>query len=429
MNIYYYISKDEEAPSWRWGIYTLLSYYISNNPNKNISIHEFSEIEDFYKIENEVESFVLISIPFFEEIWKIDSILKILRKKIPNIVDKKYQILLGGASIPQIIPESIFKYFPEIDYIINGKGEAITEKIINGEIRKKGVYNGDEFEFKTYPLHSFFVNKLKNVNLPIFMDGLKCPWGKCKFCLHSENDHIHRSSKEVFELLKWHYIKDNKKDFYMCDNWLNLGKMYRVFDMLLAEGMNDVTFEFFGAHIKNNYKELGKYIPKFNSNFIRKVSWGVEYIDDEVLSLYEKGITVNNIFEHAKIINEIGLNLNVYILLGLPGIKQKNIDTMYNNISLYDKYVNKYQISTFTLDSNIDVFKNPEKFGIKIGSRTPLNFQYNSINPLLSTIYSYEVFDYENQKFISQEENIKRFQGIYNVMHEKNEVFFQKLKK
>jgi len=416
-NIYYYIKDINNYQNYNWGIFSVLSYYIKNNKNSEYSINEINEINELDNFENKENTFILISIPFFHQINILDIIINKLKFLVDNIENKKYKIILGGAAVPQIVPETIHEYFPEIDYIVFGHGEEITKKIINGEINIPGVYNGNEYPYKLDSFHEFFTNKLTKI--PIIIDGLKCPWNKCKFCIHSTDDKINLSVNDTITIIK-DYYNMGKKDFYICDNWLNMNKFYKILDILLAEGMDDIQFELFGVHITSNYKKLIEYIPKFKNNLITTSTWGVEYLDDEVLDLYQKGITVEKIFEHGKFMKESGIELEVYMLMGLPGLKQHNIDLMYENLLKYDKYVSSYRYSTFTLDSNIDVFKNPNKYGLKIGKQSTLNYQFQISKPLLSTIYSYEIYNYEESKFISSEDNIKRYKHIIDKMEETN---------
>jgi len=422
INIYYYKNPHNKAQAYNWGFFTVISYYINNNKDKKISINEIIDLDDFKNIENNEDTFILLSIPFFESISSIDAIMQSLKEELKDIKYKKYNIVLGGAANHQISSEDIHKFYPEIDFIVWGRGEVVLEKILNKEITTKGAYDGNKYDFKQTIMLDFFSKKIDKVSIPIMIDGLRCPWNKCKFCLHSTMDKTNMKADEVFRLIKRYYIEQGRKKFYICDNWLNMGKAYKLFDMLFAEGMTDVSFEFFGVHISSNYKRLGEYINKFNDGFITASSWGVEYLDDEILELYQKGITVDKILEHAKIITEFGMSLDAYMILGLPHIEKKHINNMYENLLKYDKYVNFYSYSTFTLDENIDVFKNNEDFGVKIKNRSTLDYQYDSKYPLRTTIFDYEVYDFENEKYMTPTENVERFSSIISIMEEKNKI-------
>jgi len=403
MNIYYL--SDYKNPRSNIGLYSILSYYTSNNPDKKIIINEQLHPDDFYNIINDENSYVLISIAFFNEFWKFDAIIKRLRK----FHIKKYNLIIGGSAMMQFSYNELIKYYPELDFVVEGKGEFILENILNKKI-KPGFYKDNLAKIPAYFLSDFFINeKIYDAPIPITFTGANCIWNKCEFCHHHDQDGHNNTPKEVFNMIKHYYTNYNKRDFFVEDNYLILQNFYQILDMLIAEGMNDVQFNGICMHIQSDYRKLGNYVSKFSRPLAGKLGWGVEFIDDEVLAMYRKGITVKKIFEHANFMNEINLPLHIFILLGLPNLSNKNIQNGLDNlIKYYDKF-QTFGLSYFTLDSNMRMFSEPDKWNIQILDRIPLSIQYESTYPIETKVYNYNVFDIDNKVWISKEEYLKKF--------------------
>lgn len=417
--VYIYYYHNEENLNISNGIIYMLSYYLKHNPNVDISINEFTDFKQFRDIENSPNSFVLLSAPFFELWWPIDNIIENLRIGNPY---KKYNLLLGGGSILQYFPESILQFYPEIDHIKYGRGEVFLEKILNGgkeELNKyPQVINADNEKINSYEINPFFIQKYQKSGL-IYLsyNGYKCFWNKCEFCCHVLPDGMINDSNQVYKQIKFYREKHNIKKFFIVDNYLIWKNFFNTLDLLLADGLNDIEFELHGAHINSNYKKITEYIPKFGSNFISDVGWGIEFLDDEILELYNKGTTVDKIMEHGKILNDIGVDLKAYTLLGLPMVGQKHIDNMWENLQKYDIYVKYYRNSFFTLDSFLNVYKDPEKFGIEIHSPTKLNIQFESRYPIMTKIYGFKTLNPDTGEMLLPVENRLRFKHIEDFMN------------
>lgn len=403
MNLYYL--ADYDNPKFNAGLYNILSYYISNNPDKKISIHEQLHLDDFYNIINDENSYVLISISFFSEFWKLDEIMKILRK----LQVKKYNLVVGGSAIVHFYYDELIKYYPELDFVVEGKGELILEGILNKKLQP-GFHKDNLTKIPTYLLSDFFVKKLPNTSIPIAFTGTNCVWDKCDFCHHHDKDGHNNTPDEIFNLIKYYYTKYNKRDFFITDNYLILQNFYKLLDMLISEGMNDVQFDGIGMHIQANYKRLGDYVDKFSRPiFGPRMGWGIEFLDDEVLAMYHKGTTVDKIFEHAKFMNDINMPFHAFMLLGLPNLSNKNIQNGLDNLIKYYDMFKTCGLSHFALDSNMRMFNEPEKWNIQILSRIPLNLQFDSVYPIKTRVHNYKVFDLDNKEWISREKYLDKF--------------------
>lgn len=419
MNIYYL--ADHDNPKFNLGLYSVLSYYVSSNPNKQISIYEQLNLDDFYNIINDENSYVLVSISFFAEFWKLDEIMKRLRK----LSSKKYNLVIGGSVIMYFYYDELIKYYPELDFVVEGKGEITLANILNKKL-KPGFHKDNLSKIPIYFLSDFFVKKMQNVSIPVTLEGTNCIWNKCDFCHHHDQDGHRNSPDEIFQLIKYYYTKYNKRDFFITDNYLILQKFYKLLDMLISEGMSDIQFNSTCIHIQSNYKKLGYYVNKFSRRiFGSGAGWGVEFLDDDVLKMYHKGTTVEKILEHAKFMSDINMPYYSFMLLGLPNLSNKNIQNGLDNLIKYENLFEKCVLSHFSLDSNMRMFHEPEKWNIQILDHIFLDSHSDSIYKIKTKVHNYNVLDLDSRKWISRLQYLNKFHRHEELLRKK--LFMEKI--
>ncbi|MCF7870405.1 MAG: radical SAM protein [Candidatus Omnitrophica bacterium] len=314
------------------------------------------EVEDITQVENSEKSYYLFGVYYYKD---INTLINNIKKAKEYFHEIKFNIIIGGFGLYGLDFEELKKLFPEINYIILGKGEKLLSKILDNNLQP-GLYLEKE-KIEPYNILPSFIKNFKRVE--ISFDNSRCVWNRCKFCHHSTIPKSHVNEvKDVFEKIVYNYNIGVRK-FYFYDNFLIFNKFYKLLDLLLENKMTDINFKIFGVHVKSNYNKLHKYLPKFN-NLISDLSVGYEFLDDKILRKYDKGITVRDILKFDEYVSKNNIKTNVYLLYGLPGANENNINNHFNNL----KKINSrfFNTSFFLLNEKIYMFKHLDEFGIKL---------------------------------------------------------------
>ncbi len=105
----------------------------------------------------------------------------------------------------------------------------------------------------------------------------------------------------------------------------------------------------------------------------RRIQFGLESYNDRILNLMNKGIQTHAIDKIVKNCLEVGIALNLFIILGFPS---ETISEMYSAIN-YALDIVKLSLTNYKIISSVDfskfqlckdspIYKNPIKFGINV---------------------------------------------------------------
>ncbi|MBN1683544.1 B12-binding domain-containing radical SAM protein [Candidatus Bathyarchaeota archaeon] len=264
--------------------------------------------------------------------------------------DSETPIILGGPHV-SALPYRTLDECKSIDGVIIGEGEqtfplflkSLFSKGINDElkdfkglvVRNKNQFIGDpepvyienldEIPFPArhlFPVSEYirysknFKAKQKPVASMITSRG--CPH-KCTFCTRVNNGSIHRARspsnvvEEMEELKKLGFNEIQIVD----DNFTHDRK--RVFDIceLIKNKNLQLTFSLVnGMRIDHVTEEMMK--TMYDSGFY-SIHFGVESADNQILKKIKKAITIEQVRNAIKITRNIGYDLNLFFVIGLPG--------------------------------------------------------------------------------------------------------------
>jgi radical SAM superfamily enzyme YgiQ (UPF0313 family) len=414
LNVYFYDYFDEQngfLPSV--GLYSVLSY-ASEYSQKKIKLISIINYKDFEKIENNSNSFVAISLTSSLHFSEVEKVLFSLKK----IKDKKFTIVVGGYGIYKLDENDLKKKWPEINFIIIGKGEELFNKILNREIKEGIYYNKTEIS-KFSVIQEDLLNRIeKKRSIPISISGTTCKWGKCSFCSHNYSYGKAEHGPYAFYKMIEYYYKKGYSNFYITDNWLDFDRFYETLDFLYSNGITNISFKIVGCNLNSNWKKLENYINKFDKNTFTGLMWGIEWLDDIVLKRINKGITVKRIFEHASFMNNLGIELIPCLMFGLPLITDDEINVMYNNLLEYDKYVSTYCPSFYRLLPNSFIYKNLDKWNIKITDQHKTNTEIQ----ILEKTYDFNILNPSTGEWLTKEENMLRYKDIAEISFMKSDI-------
>lgn len=339
----------------------------------------------------------IIGISTFTECYSPTKILiKLIKQLLPNIY-----IIAGGPGATF----SYQKYFDEtdIDFIIRGEGEFSLCHLIENIFSKKHNYNSIEgLVYKEN--NNLVVNSMgrrisnqddlgwpdrslldlsKYIYPYTISTSRGCP-GNCMFCSSRQywGKEIHfRSPESIIEEIKFLIKNYNLEYFFIIDDTFTMiPKRVFKFIELLEENNIYVTW---GCESRADVVTY-ELLQKMYESGCRKLQFGLESANNEILRKIGKKITRENVLNAVKIARSIGIDVNVSFIIGHVYDTKKTIeDTLEFALFLFKEYkINPYCAINTPYPGTV-LYENPEKFRMKILTD---NFDnYTMDNPIIVT--------------------------------------------
>ena len=415
MKVYY-------LPAYEYSSFEYIFSYL------NIEAIQISNVKE---IENKENNYLLMSTGVFSA--GIGKMIEALRD-IKEIFDKpKFTIVIGGPHFNIMSATDFIKAFPDVSYICIGPGEKFLEKLFNENI-PPGIYDGLQFgEVRNYMLTESNLEKLDDDHeIRISFDGNSCRWGRCLFCHHMVNSPGY-SPEKIFELIN-SFSDLGRYKFYFLDNYINLKKLIALLEMLSKTSYRDsLDLTIFGARVSDDLSVLDEVISKFRENPIKKISFGIEFYHQELLNMYKKGTTIEQIDRTMNWMISNNIYIGANLLFGMPGTKQEHRDKYYDFVEKYGDSNIEIRTSFFRLSSAIKMFDMLDKFKIKLTGESYNISDLTGIDelcrrPLVNipkvplTYLKFTHWDEEEQRWISRFDDLKRYKDFispdYNVLRE-----------
>jgi radical SAM superfamily enzyme YgiQ (UPF0313 family) len=228
------------------------------------------------------------------------------------------------------------KTFPDFLDIFFSKGMVSDMKNVKGLVTRQGDKILGDFNpvyvenLDSLPLparHLFPVSeyikwsenfKAKQTPVASMITSRGCPH-QCSFCTRVNNGvgHRARSPENVFsEMVKLKELGFNEIQI-VDDNFTHNRKRVQEICRLVKAKDLKLTFSLVnGMRIDHVTDEMMRIM--YEAGFY-SIHFGVESGDDRVLQGIQKGITVNQVREAIKVTRNIGYELNLFFVIGLPG--------------------------------------------------------------------------------------------------------------
>lgn len=309
---------------------------------------------------------------------------KIIKENKPEI-----QIIFGGSCADLFIKseyknkEHIKKYF---DYILIGEGETaiiMLMKHIKLGIRLDEVPNLvsiDKNGSVTYNkliienVHTLPVPDYTGLNLDLYLSPYPilpyqtsrgCHYGHCAFCNHDEKyRHNYRSKdmKTVVKELLYLSKKYHVRHFQFVDEAIKPD----CFEMMVNEMDKYQEFKymkwFYYSRVSRFYnKEI---LDKAKKNGCDMVMFGVETLNQRLLSFIKKGIAADTSKYCLKLFHECGIKTYAWLMCNLPSETLEEVEEDYNQIKLMKDCISAISVGLFMLVRNTDMYQNLEKYNI-----------------------------------------------------------------
>ncbi|MBT3408958.1 B12-binding domain-containing radical SAM protein [Candidatus Woesearchaeota archaeon] len=320
---------------------------------------------------------------------------------------QKYNIttVFGGHPIAHAKKEYINK--DEIDFIIFQDGEEAFLQLLNHI--KKNNYNLKKIiedkqiehipnliykkqnEIKINQAEKFNLDKqiipdYSDINFDEYLSpepvinlvlGRGCFWNKCTFCtspINSEEFRIRQIDDFVNEI-KYLQKKYNINYFTFEDEMIMPSIMKLIANKLIEQKIN-IKYAFLA---KPSHKKMWDFKLLKKSGCVN-IYWGVETGNQMISNLMDKGTNIPEVKQILKNSHDAGISNCVFIMFGFPGETKKSFEDTIELIK--QDYIDFISCSTFGLQKDTRIEKNPEQFKIKkiIKKRTILSDNYSFEN-------------------------------------------------
>jgi radical SAM superfamily enzyme YgiQ (UPF0313 family) len=276
--------------------------------------------------------------------------------KTAKNINKDIITAVGGPH-PSAMPSETMRYLgPDADYLFVGEAEASFPKLLDmikgvkGDLASvPGLVWREEGRVRSNP--ASYIDDLDAVGLPAW-DLIRpedypesqhgaffrkfpiapiiitrgCPY-PCTFCagkVVSGNKVRKRGIDSVIGEIKTLYRDHGIREFHVIDDNFTMDASYAKEFLRKLKGLgldiswavpNGVRMETLDPEILKLMKDTGLYL----------ISLGIESGSDEILRLMKKGSTVSKIRECVRMINDSGIDVAGFFILGYPGETEESI--------------------------------------------------------------------------------------------------------
>jgi len=294
-------------------------------------------------------NFDVIGIKVFSvTVWAANRTITIIRKSLPRA-----KVVIGG---PQVTgdPENVLNYIPA-DYGIAGEGELGLPKLLssfteNGVLRNADAIPGliwkqdgtvkhnppaviedidsvgmvawDLMDPRNFPCQELSGFTVMDTVAPI-ITSRGCRY-KCTFCQAANTRWRERSVVKVMEEMALLYNRYDVREFSVLDNGCGYRDEYIIkFAKALIDSNLPVRWTATGGfRVDLINREMLDYLKR---SHCYRIGIGIESGSNRILKKIQKGITTEAVSEKIKLINDAGLDVVGYFMLGIPGETKEDI--------------------------------------------------------------------------------------------------------
>lgn len=298
------------------------------------------------------------------------NLIEFIKKKYQNI-----KIILGGIHAT-VMYEQILKKFPYVTIIL-GEGEITLIELIknlkNNPNNLSGV-NGIAYFDETvkltpprplienldelpFPKHEIFLNS--GVKCGIVLTARGCPFA-CSFCCLdniSKRRVRKRSIAKVIEEIEMMIQKFPKMtNLWIQDDtfFMDIPRVIEFCDEIIKRKikLNIIC----SARFKPISEELIDKIEKAN---FKKIFFGLESGDNEILKKCHKGINQDDILTAIKLFKNRNISIYAHLIVGLPGETLESVKTTAKFVQklLRIKYINYHTVYSLTVYPGTEVYQ------------------------------------------------------------------------
>ena len=383
----------------------------------------WSEKGDFLQLQNQT----------IQEIYKSNSILKLLKSIIDETIDQfnKAKPKIVGFSIQQcnipftkilvkefkkINPNVIIvvggfscynadiglKSFPDADYMCIGESDLtagpLFEKLFEGErpFNQPGIVSRfDTQDYKKNFIQAPMIHDLDRIEAPKYewidlavyrnfndyqlvpiIASRGCRWSRCTFCAERFYWRI-RSAENFVDELEW--LIDQGTHLYMFNESDLNGMPERVLeicDEIIKRGLHKKIV--LTGQLRIHKKSTKEFFQKLYKAGFRALRFGVDAFSKNTLKLQQKGYTVDMIEQNLKDCHEAGIRTEVNWVIGVPGETDEDVEEGIELILRNAKYIGRLaNINPLILANGSVYWLDPDSHNIKFNGDKEKLFKEN----------------------------------------------------
>ncbi|VAX36700.1 hypothetical protein MNBD_UNCLBAC01-2168 [hydrothermal vent metagenome] len=191
-----------------------------------------------------------------------------------------------------------------------------------------------------------------------------CPF-KCYFCDTSFGKKMrYRSIKNVVDEIE-QAVAEGITNFYIQDDTftVHMGRVEEFVDLIIKRKLKINWWALSRSDIGKT--DRGKaLLKKMKESGLDSLALGVESHDQVVLDAMDKGTKMEDVEETIRVMQDLGITVRIFIMVGLPKQDKKSIDGTIDFIRRMKPDV--VTVNILTPYPGTPVAKNPKKYGTKI---------------------------------------------------------------
>jgi radical SAM superfamily enzyme YgiQ (UPF0313 family) len=354
----------------------------------------------------------------------------ICKEVIPNAV-----VVMGG---PHAIAKAdeILKICPNVDYVVRGDGEITMSELVRQissgldstlsipelSFRDKNiiVHNPsrqitNELELFPFPDRSLLMNENRytSEDMGLIMSSKGCPFD-CSYCATHTRRVRCRSIENVLDEIRLVKARYGTIEFCFKDDsfTVNKARVEEFCDKLIAENMR-INWEC-NTRVDLVDESLLVKMKKAGCNSIKV---GIESGSERILKKMNKGITLDQIRNAAKLLKRVGIFWTGYFMIGVPG---ETVDEIYQTLDImYEIKPDFASISVYEPFPGTAMFDEGIEKGLVKPEMTLEDFYTTLPNDYYKLGPHKQVDTIGADDFIALAENMKKKFHIYNKNFER----------
>ncbi|MBW2976382.1 B12-binding domain-containing radical SAM protein [Candidatus Woesearchaeota archaeon] len=306
-----------------------------------------------------------------ESAYKVAEIVKEINPSIKTI---------AGGPHPTIRPDEVSKN-SFIDIAFAGEGEDFLPKLIDdikkGKEKRECINRGfiEDIDKIRFPAREKMLDEYSPSGYGHIISSRGCPF-LCAYCGSRSIWHRKvrfRSVQNIIQEIKETIDKCGTRDFTFWDESFTLRRQ-RILDFCKAVKKLGVTWRC-DTRIDIIDEEL---IKVMMDSGCRHMSFGIESGNQETLNFIRKGITLEQIYKTANMLNKLNVPWKAYLMIGFPNETEEQIKETINiiekirpkrvTLSLFTPYPGTelfdYCLEKGIIDSNVrwELYSHQSKF-------------------------------------------------------------------
>jgi hypothetical protein len=334
------------------------------NPN---SIKYGDWMDNYLPMLNDINGYV-----FFSSLYSPDVVFHARLSDNIKKINSNVITVLGGCAVVSLQKDQLELLSNFFDYILIGHD---VETLLNDFVWRTKNTESNCTVIKKISPPSFRpdYSLLPLKKLVTVYSGHGCYYGKCNFCDYPSRAYqklVFRSAKEVArDVNQIFQLQPKIKDIVLTQ------------DSYTKKKLNETVMEIarLGGKIPYNLmlraetwitEEIGESLAKSGCT---DVFIGAEALNEEILTVLNKGLVVGNIINAIKVLSKY-VKVTIGMILFIPGINENSLTNQLKNIETILPYLYSIEPEILTIVHGSAFAINPIKYGINLyETNNPIN--------------------------------------------------------